>query len=224
MAKPTIELQQLKSLATRHSGKAYGKVLTEILPYAGQVVEWKKVSTSGSVVYFLKGYGNEFVVTYQEGNLANIVHELTHIAAFEGYDNDMNNYRPTTKVKPERIVDDNGHVTNAFDRQAPDMTACVPLGQIMSRVAAANTGSSLSKEQKAMVKTKTDYATGQPHVEFDTCVNHILSYMVGWGFPKSTGFFNNNSTGNALFRLVEQVALDRHNLRTGVIDTPTITS
>jgi hypothetical protein len=198
-----------------HAGTVYGKVLKEVLRWTPAVQEWKAVPTSGSVMYFIKMASVDFVVTYQTGNLANIVHELTHIAVFLGYDNDMCNYPPTDKVKPARILDGNGFVKNAFERQAPDGTAIAPLGTLMNRIAAAASGSSLNKQQKAMIKVKTDYATGQPHIEFDTCVNHILAYMVDWGYPKKTNIFGSNNTGNALFRLVESIALDRHKLRTG---------
>lgn len=217
MTKPTAELNELRAQAQRMSATTYGKVLNEILPFANVVVEWKQVQTSGSVMYFLKSYGTEYVLAYQTGNIANIVHELTHIAVFEGYDNDMNNYPPTAKVKPPRRIDSNGFVQNAFDRQAPDMAAVAPLGDIINRIAAAAAASDLSKQQKAQIKVKTDYANGQPHIEFDTCVNHILSYMVGWGFPKKVGFFGAHNSGNALFRLVDSVALERHKLRTGQV-------
>jgi hypothetical protein len=160
---------------------------------------------------------------YQSGNLANIVHELTHIAVYEGYANNMLNYTPTDKDKKKagRVLTPSGYIQNQFDLQAPDDAACEPLVATMATIDSLARSSNMGQQHKEMVKVKTDYARGQPHIEFDTCINHILAYMVEWGYPKSVGIIKRAVNGayfgsaNALFSKVESVALERYRLRTG---------
>jgi hypothetical protein len=95
MSKPTIELNQLRLLAQTQAGTTYAKIIEEVLSYVFLVRSWKKVPTSGCAIPHYTPFGAEYEVWYQEGNLANIVHELTHIACHVGYDNNFLCYHAT---------------------------------------------------------------------------------------------------------------------------------
>ncbi|WP_294765504.1 hypothetical protein [uncultured Rhodoferax sp.] len=223
MATPQVELDALKRIMNARINSTYGKILAEVLGYVDLVDQWTVVPTSGSVAPKIKQGTTVYEVKYQSGNLANIVHELTHIAVYEGYANNMLNYLPTAKdlAKPAKILTASGYIQNQFDLQAPDKNADEPLSATMSIIAALAQGSNMGKAHKDMVKVKTDYAIGQPHIEFDTCINHILAYMVEWGYPKTIGYVKRKvsmshfGSANALFTKVEAVARERYQLRTG---------
>ncbi|CAB3780691.1 hypothetical protein [Pararobbsia alpina] len=223
MAKPVADLAALQILAGQYAGRTYGKVLSEVLAYVDAVETWKEVPTGGSIVPFQRQGGSRYICEYQKGNLANIVHELTHIAVYEGYGNDMLNYLPTAKDanKPAAVLGTGGYVSNLSLRQLPDNAAMAPLEATMQGIAALCAGSNMGKAHKEMVQVKTTYAATLPHLEFDTCINHILAYMVGWGYPKTISFIKTKigsshfGSANALFSQVERVALQRHQLRTG---------
>ena len=225
MALPKAEIDALTIIKNQRVGSPYGKILEELLGYVDLVFEWVPVPTSGSVAPIQKDGTMRYIVKYQQGNLANIVHELTHVAVYEGYENNMLNYPPTAKdlAKPAKIFTGSGYVQNQFDLQSPDIAGDGPLSARMGQIAALSLNTNMGKVHKDMVKVKTDYALGAPHIEFDTCVNHILAYMVEWGYPKTVSYIKRTvnsahfGSANALYARVEALALERYQLRTGLV-------
>jgi len=217
MAEPTAELNQLRLIARMKAGSTYAKILDEVLGYTFMVRSWTKVPTSGSAVAFFGPFGAEWDVRYQEGNLANIVHELTHIAAYLGYENDFLCWPPTGKLKPARVysrVNETGYVSNQEALQTPEPSELEPLMDMGQRIKACVAGAGLNKDKSAQVIAKMDQGMGQfGCVEFDPCVNNVLGWLVEWGYPKKPNFFTNGN--NQLYEAVELVAYAQYKRRTG---------
>ncbi|CAN7199558.1 hypothetical protein [Duganella sp. Dugasp56] len=218
MTEPTAELNQLRELSRARAGSTYAKIINELMAHVFLVKSWTKVSTSGSAVPVYTQFGAEYDVRYQEGNLANIVHELTHMACYISYDNDFLCWHPTARVKPARTYSragGTGYVTNQEALQAPEKDALAPLLILGQQIKACIAGSDLSATKKKMVVDKMEYGTTMyAGVEFDPCVNNVLGWLVEWGYPKRPSLFTSRNA-NQLFNAVEQVAYEQYKKRTG---------
>ncbi len=215
MSKPVAEINRLRRIAQERRDTVYSDIIEEVLGYVFQVREWTKVATSGSATPYWGPFGAEYDVRYQEGNLANIVHELTHIACYVGYDNDFLCWPPTGRVKPARTYSagaDIGFVTNQEQLQFPEMDQLEPLLNMGQRIKACVPTSPLTADQQRQVMDKMQYGTGMfGGVEFDPCVNNVLGWLIEWGYPRKGSWFSR--ANNQLFTVTEQVARAQYEKR-----------
>ncbi len=202
------KLNQLKNILAPGTLK---NVLLEILPLANQVVSWVNVATSGSAVcrYNTVTGIRQYEVRYQFGDLANLVHEMTHVAVNESYGLDFINYpnRNASNV-PARQYDALGRCTNEALRQAKQMDHNKNAAniQILQGLQAwANAANELTLTQKSQITSKLGYGMINPQTECDTVLNQILVWLFDWGFP-ITGHSIKKPIVNALYEEIEKAA------------------
>jgi hypothetical protein len=188
-------------------------MLQEVHAVAGLVDEWAIVPTSGSAVCrytTVTGVATRrYTVNYQSGNIGNLVHELTHVSINERYQLDFVNYPNKGAVGvPDRTLSPKGYCTNEEERQRKQMsgpmndkTSSLLNGLEVWNVAAVE----LSVVQRKEIADKLLYGKLRPHLECDTVLNQIRTWLYEWGFPSATVAGAKQPVVNALVEEVEKV-------------------
>ena len=158
-----------------------------------------------------------YTINYEDGDLGNLVHELTHVRCNEVYGLDSLNYVSPSRNAPDlpdRVLLADGRCQNEQERHhklrdpAKDVLLATQAQQISAWANAAN---ELSPEQKQKIVNQIMYLSGKPFMEFDTVMNQILVWLHEWGWPQTyTGL---KPVANALYEEVEKIVSYQHRRR-----------
>ncbi len=190
----------------------FRNMLQEVHTVSGLVDEWAIVPTSGSAVCryttVLGQPVRRYSVNYQSGNIGNLVHELTHVSVNERYQLDFVNYPNKSAVNvPDRTLSAKGYCTNEEARQAKQMSAAMneKATLLLSGLEVWNIASTeLTPQQRVDIKDKLLYGQLRPHLECDTVLNQILTWLYEWGYPTPMVTGGKKPVVNALFEEVER--------------------
>lgn len=176
-------------------GNALRNVLVEVRAISAGVLEAVLQPTSGTAtsrydpanVQGRRGW----VLKYQDGNLGNLVHELTHAVTHQQYDTDGVTYASINVVTPRQY-------TGGFPCAGLSLSYCEneELRQTQFRNAiseawmAENTNRlyrwarryGFTAVQLGRCKERRDYGVINIHREYDTLINQMLVWMREWGF------------------------------------------
>lgn len=196
---------------------ALAQILAEARRAAKKVQGWTDVPTSGSAFcYYDPKTGNplKYDVRFQFGDLANMVHELTHISVNESYRRDFVNYKSTATV-PKATYDAKGACTNEADRQLKwtDFNEHMARVNKLQQLSALAQNSSLSTEQKDKVVKQFAYGVAWASREYDTVLNQILVWMYDWGYPALVDSKSSAPSANALYDALEQAVMAAYKAR-----------
>ena len=158
-----------------------------------------------------------YTINYEDGDLGNLVHELTHVRCNEVYALDSLNYvspnRNATDL-PDRVLLADGRCQNEQERHhklrdpAKDVLLATQAQQISAWANAAN---ELSAEQKQKIVNQIMYLSGKPFMEFDTVMNQILVWLHEWGWPQA--YTGAKPVANALYEEVEKIVAYQYRRR-----------
>ncbi len=118
--------------------------------------------------------------------LGNLTHELTHASVQEHFSKDYVNYTnsPRVLVDAPAFNQSRERMENELVRQnqqrvpSADNAIRVKLEKLQELTLKDK---HLTKEQRTEVRDKLTYGLQNPHIEFDTVINQILSWLHSWG-------------------------------------------
>ena len=217
------DLSIISDLIEKNANPTLTEILVEMLVTSNSVSEYFAVTAAAHAKrtlnpnnslrsYHLHYYANE---RDKAKRIANFVHELTHCAVNQAYGRDFVNYASTNKRMPPAIVPGptvdgvagTKGIRNEADRQMARMSdksnQILTKNRDMAKKFLDKAG--LNGQQKAEIEDKLTYMGFNPHIEYDTCVNQMLTYLVMWGANQSTVFFK------AIERLAQEALNRRQN-------------
>lgn len=175
-------------------GNALRNVLQEVRLISAGVLEHVHQPTSGTAISRYDPAGAHqrrgWVVKYQDGNLGNLVHELTHAVTHQQYETDGITYASNKAVAARTF-------TTGFPCAGQDLAYCdnEELRQMQFRDELSegwmtlNTNRlyrwakqfGLSQQRLAQCKERRDYGVTNIHREYDTLINQMLVWLWEWG-------------------------------------------
>jgi hypothetical protein len=176
-------------------GNALRNVLAEVRAISAQVLDHVHQPTSGTAIsrYDPAGAHNRrgWVIKYQDGNLGNLVHELTHAVTHQQYETDGITYVSNNAVTPRTY-------TAGFPCAGQQLAYCdnEELRQTQFRVPVAenwmtdNTNRiyrwakqfGLLQAELAQCKERREYGVINIQREYDTLINQMLVWLFEWGY------------------------------------------
>lgn len=220
MPAPTADFTELNRLATQHQGKVVARIIPEIVAYKALVCEWLDDPNNGFANVYIKQYGTEYIVQQTPGKLRRLIHELTHVAVNEVYDNNLLNGPPSNVHRPARILLAGGQNSgNLRQTEYMDQAALTTIKQNINRLGALLLSAPQINTEGGWLGGRIQYMTLNPGFEYDTTINEILIDMTLKGFPKPSSFFKKNeiARGNAFFTAVEGMARVAHEARLAAV-------
>ncbi len=189
-----------------------GQLAGYVVAYQGGKESTKsKESIASRMVNFLGelfGHKVGFRGTKEEAvRIGNLVHELTHVAVSESLERDFVDYihedQPTEKLLPMKPTDSGWANQGALTERQGEwgvQAADEELGGNASRLLEAfydvKEVKLWPKEKKAdweslklQVRTKIEYAIGDPRKEYDPSLNQILIWCQFWQSDRNTEFY-----------------------------------
>jgi hypothetical protein len=168
-------------------GNVLRNVLTEVQALVPRIHSWEYVPTSGSSVTRFDFHPVRYEIRYQEGNLGNLVHELTHSRVNEAYDQDyIDYYNPTAHPSARTLTGDGRYCTNEAERKAQwrDEAQETWLRQQLLNLHGHVNGAGLTAQQGVDVRERMQYGSQwQASWEHDTVINQTLVWFFQWGYP-----------------------------------------
>ncbi|WP_292867254.1 hypothetical protein [Nostoc sp. LPT] len=118
--------------------------------------------------------------------IGNLTHELTHVSVQDKFDKDYVNYTnpPPGPVDAPTFNPNAERMQNEEDRQrqqsvsSADNAIQVKLENLQKLTLKDGC---LNQEQRNQVREKLTYGIQSPHIEFDTVINQILTWLYHWG-------------------------------------------
>jgi hypothetical protein len=180
-------------------GDLLTKVLTEVLAVRPKITSY--IDAAGGQAFATTYYTpathavSHYTVTYNPGNLGNLVHEMTHVLVNETFRRDMTNYASPGNNPPAPVYNPNNTRQNEAERQTKWMDAgmntnaisdlqtlmglCALLRSAVSVTTAPN--ATITPEQIRKVEGQLMYAAPKPNIEHHTVLNQILVWLQEWG-------------------------------------------
>lgn len=135
---------------------------------------------------------------YVAGDIANLVHELTHISVNEAFDQDFVNYlNPAAGVTvpvPARNLGPTGFAANTADRELSWRHGAADkerwLLEMLRRLDSWADDPELLPENIRQVKEKLRYGMTNVTKEYDPVINQILVWLHNWGLVQGNVFYD----------------------------------
>lgn len=176
-------------------GNALRNVLAEVRAISAHVLEHVHQATSGTAISRYDPAGAHarrgWVIKYQDGNLGNLVHELTHAVTHQQYETDGVTYL-SNNIAAARTY------TAGFPCAGQMLAYCdnEELRQMQFRIQAAedwmttNTNRlyrwarrfGLSQVELDRCAERRSYGVINIQREYDTLINHMLVWLYEWGY------------------------------------------
>ena len=210
------DMAKLNRLATvAKPNSPLKSIIAESLEMVKKVNVWSNVATSGTAICSYDtatGKPRTYELRYQFGDTGNLVHELTHIAVNEAFNQDFVNYKSAAGKPPAPEYDKAGRRTNQADRQgkwmndAGNSTMSLELNTLLGLA----TGAGMPPQQMMKVVEKLRYGLTSPHLEHDTVLNQIMIWMFEWGYPALVAPGSTAPGANNFYAALEKAAQAAH--------------
>jgi len=192
------------------------QIITEALAQAQFAKSWADTHGVGgsATARFKKGACDGFDVKYSYGDIGNLVHELTHIAAFRSYKRDFVGYQSknVTTCRAEYKWDGaEVYAINMGDRMAgwADKEWQGKFLDHLSTLRAGLAASGLPEAQKTKIQDKISYAySAYVDFEYETVLNQILTWLHLWGYPLTAAVGSPQAPQTAYWKNVNQLATE----------------
>lgn len=200
-------------------------VLQEVLAASSKVSVWENKPMAYAKTIFKDGAVDSYLVSYNAGDIAQLAHELTHVAVNEKYKRDYINYANEGKTPPERTFSDDGKTcTNEEDRKRllADKAAGDWLGRNLENLQGWTKVAGMNAfAYDAKIDAKLIYGRTNIHWEYDTVINQIMVWLVQWGYPQDPAALQAGwpppaqlSNADKLFLYLEKALEDAYDRRT----------
>ena len=192
------------------------RIITEALAQAQYAKSWTDTHGVGgsATARFKAGACDGFDVKYSYGDIGNLVHELTHIAAFRSYKRDFVGYRSdkVTACRADYKWDGAAvYALNMGDRMAgwADPKWQSKFLDHLSTLRAGVTTSGLPEAQKKQISEKISYAySAYVDFEYETVLNQILTWLHLWGYPLTAAKGSAQAPQTAYWKEVNRLATE----------------
>jgi len=189
------ELSTLGRMATT-VGPPLSDVLAEVSEMAEKVVTWK--GDPGAWRYAACKYDPithnriGYLVSAEPGNLGNVVHELTHVAVHEAYNQDFVNYfSPNAQNLPAREYNQSGYPDHMIleERQRKYRDSVQNnererrFDDLIAKANNASTRAVLGDARCHQLVNQFGYGKRNAHTEFDTVINQTFFWLYEWANP-----------------------------------------
>lgn len=172
-------------------------VLEEVSGLSGRIVAHSHIPTSGNAIsrYYPAGHAQAsqragWEIRYQDGNIGNLVHELTHAVTHRQYETDGVTYLSNNVVPVRTFTRGVGPINLAYCNNeelrqtgfmipASDRWQSTNLLRLQLWLARDN---GMTLQQKETCREKLQYGINNIYREYDTIINQILVWLYEWGF------------------------------------------